>query len=379
MAGLDAACCDSDRPAGDTEGRPALDAATRRRIRPSGWHPGGLGWGCRGALTDAVVVAVDDNEDGWRDDLESRGGELNDSLVWRTEDRLHTDEATVAMLVELAAADDAVGRVITDLEVNSPGNGSVWASGRACVDGTPALLKLGARPSERDWMSAVAAANADVVPRVFGSGELRGVGWLVLERCAATLDRRSPAHVASVLTAAARWQCAGAAIEVATDAMGPDWLYEMLGAAASQSCPGDIAGVIGGVERNWEFVVSECGLTPNHGDVHTANAVARDPTGPALLIDPMPIATVWPWDAAYLEAVVAPYLGPAEVGYGAGFVHALARERRVLGLTDHEDQLDRVESVVLAWAAAAWWRMAPWRHANAQWRAWVERCVAPPT
>ncbi len=125
-----------------------------------------------------------------------------------------------------------------------------------------------------------------------------------------------------------------------------------------------------------EFVVAECGLTPNHGDVHTGNAVARDPTGPALLIDPMPIITVWAWDAAYLQAVLAPYQTMGDPRHEGGLVHALGRERRGMGLPAAARHLDRVELVVLAWAAAAWWRMAPWRHDNPQWRDWVERCVA---
>lgn len=299
--------------------------------------------------------------------------------VWRTRDRLHTDEATVAMLVALAAADESIGDVITGLEATAPGNGSVWASGRTCIDGTSALLKLGARTSEREWMTAINAASADIVPRVFGSGEVYGVGWLVLERCAAAFDRGLPDHVAAVLATAARWQHAGTVIEAATTPMDAAWLHEMLEAAATQSCPGDIAGVIDGVERSWEFAVAECGLTTNHGDVHTGNAVARDPTGPALLIDPMPTTTVWAWDAAYLQAVLAPYQRFGEAGHGGGLVHALARERRALGLRDRDGRLDGVERVVLAWAAAAWWRMAPWRHDNPQWRDWVERCVTVTT
>ena len=297
---------------------------------------------------------------------ESLGG------VWRTPGRLHTDEATVEMLVALAAGDDAIGNVIADLEPAAPGNGSVWASGRTRSGGRPALLKMGARASERDWMTAIDRTKADVVPRVFGSGELRGVGWLVLERCTAKLDRRSPTDAAAVLRAAARWQHAGAAIGAAAPVMGPAWLHDMLEAAASLACPGDMAGVIGGVERTWDLVVDECGLTPNHGDVHTGNAVARDATGPALLIDPMPITSVWAWDAAYLQAVLMPYQAfvPED-----GLIPALARERRALGLPAGEGRLDRVERVVLAWAAAAWWRMAPWRHDNPQWRDRVERCV----
>ena len=293
--------------------------------------------------------------------------------VWRTPDRLHTDEATVEMLVGLAAGDAAIGNVITDLEAAAPGNGSVWASGRTRGGGTPALLKMGARASERDWMTAIDRTKADIVPSVFGSGELRGVGWLVLERCTAKFDRASPPDAAAVLRAAARWQHAGAAIGAAAPVMGPAWLQEMLGAAASLACPGDIAGVISGVERSWDLVVDECGLTPNHGDVHTGNAVARDATGPALLIDPMPITSVWAWDAAYLQAVLMPYQA---FGPGDGLIPALARERRALGLPAGEGRLDRLERVVLAWAAAAWWRMGPWRHDNPHWRDGVERCVA---
>ncbi len=135
--------------------------------------------------------------------------------VWRTPDRLHTDEATVEMLVALAAGDDAIGNVIADLEAAAPGNGSVWASGRTRGGGTQALLKMGAHASERDWMTAIDRTKADIVPRVFGSGELRGVGWLVLERCTAKLDRRSPTDAAAVLRAAARWQHPGAAIGAA--------------------------------------------------------------------------------------------------------------------------------------------------------------------
>ncbi len=292
--------------------------------------------------------------------------------VWRTPDRLHTDEATVEMLVALAAGDDAIGSVIADLEAAAPGNGSVWASGRTRGGGRPALLKMGARASERDWMTAIDRTKADIVPSVFGSGELRGVGWLVLERCTAKFDRRSPTDAATVLRAAARWQHAGAAIAAAAPVMGPAWLHDMLEAAASLACPGDIAGVIGGVERSWDLVVDECGLTPNHGDVHTGNAVARDATGPALLIDPMPITSVWAWDAAYLQAVLMPYQAFV---HEDGLITALARERRALGLPAGEGRLDRVERVVLAWAAAAWWRMAPWRHDNPQWRDRVERCV----
>ena len=297
------------------------------------------------------------------------------TAVWRTSERLHTDEATRDLVIALAEDDDAIGEIITGLEARVPGNGSVWACGRACTDGTTALLKLGARPSEREWMTGADAAGHDLVPRVFGSGDMRGVGWLVLERCDTVLDRASPTDVAAVVSAAARWQRAATAIDAAAPLMDSTQLREALDASAALSCPGDMAGLIDRLDRSWELVVNECGLTPCHGDVHTANAVARHAGGLALLIDPMATTTVWPWDGAYLQAVLAPYQRFDDAGPGGGLVYALARERRSIGLPASEGQLHRVERIVLAWAAAAWWRMAPWRHENRHWRDWVERTV----
>ena len=86
----------------------------------------------------------------------------------------------------------------------------------------------------------------------------------------------------------------------------------------------------------------------------------------------MPITSVWAWDAAYLQAVLMPYQAFVQED---GLIPALARERRALGLPAGEGRLDGVERVVLAWAAAVWWRMAPWRYDNPQWRDRVERCV----
>lgn len=86
----------------------------------------------------------------------------------------------------------------------------------------------------------------------------------------------------------------------------------------------------------------------------------------------MPVVTVCAWDAAYLQAVLAPY---QRFGGDSGLVHALARERRAVGLEGGGKHLARVERGALAWAAAAWWRMAPWRHGDRDWSDWVERVV----
>ena len=113
--------------------------------------------------------------------------------VWRTPDRLHTDEATVEMLVALAADDDAIGNVIADLEAAAPGNGSVWASGRARGGGRPALLKMGAPASERDWMTAIDRTKADIVPSVSGPASCAALaGWYSSNALPSSIGGRPP-------------------------------------------------------------------------------------------------------------------------------------------------------------------------------------------
>jgi hypothetical protein len=293
--------------------------------------------------------------------------------VWRTEDRLHTDDAIITLLSDLARRDRRIGAVIDDLRSARPGNGSVWITGSATSDGGPAVLKLGARDAERAWMTAVDAASEGVVPRVLGSGDLRGVGWLVLEWCPYTLDRTSDAHVESVVDAVARFQSTAATIRAPLPAMDADWLRGHLEAAQDQECPGGLAAALGELGASWSLAVAECGVGPAHGDVHLANAVARRSDGPALLIDPMPIRTIWAWDAAYLDATLAPYRSRgADVNKTC--VRSLAGRRSRAGLPVPDD-LARVENLALGWAAAVWWRIAPWRHENEVWRAWVEQRV----
>src|SRR5215510_3486541 len=82
------------RPAGpgDVHGMQQLASA----LWPSGWHPGGLGWGLsRQALADAVVVAVDD--DGSIVGFAGRGG---DEITHVDRGRDDVADALVAWLLE---------------------------------------------------------------------------------------------------------------------------------------------------------------------------------------------------------------------------------------------------------------------------------------
>ncbi len=202
-----------------------------------------------------------------------------------------------------------------------------------------------------------------LVPRVFGSGELGGVGWLVLEQCDGRLDRDSSEHAEAVVLLAVRSQLAAPKVSRAIT-MDADWLREHVVAARALNCPGDVERALAGLDESWEFVSGACEVAMNHGDLHFSNVVARTMGGAPLFIDPMPIRTVWAWDAAYFEVAS---------GHG-GIVPRFERARRALGAPATPD-LEIVERLLLAWAAACWWRMAPWRHDSPAWASKVEGLV----
>jgi GNAT superfamily N-acetyltransferase len=69
------------------------------RVWPSGWHPGGLGWGLsRNALAESVVVAVDGDGSGPVVGFAGRGG---DEITHVERDRDDVADALVAWLLEV--------------------------------------------------------------------------------------------------------------------------------------------------------------------------------------------------------------------------------------------------------------------------------------
>ena len=69
------------------------------RVWPSGWHPGGLGWGLsRDALADSVVVAVDDGTPGTIVGFAGRGG---DEITHTEPERDDVADALVTWLLEV--------------------------------------------------------------------------------------------------------------------------------------------------------------------------------------------------------------------------------------------------------------------------------------
>ena len=69
------------------------------RLWPSGWHPGGLGWGLsRHALADSLVVAVDEGASGGVVGFAGRGG---DEITHVERDRDDVADALVAWLLDV--------------------------------------------------------------------------------------------------------------------------------------------------------------------------------------------------------------------------------------------------------------------------------------
>ena len=148
------------------------------RLWPSGWHPGGLGWGlARDALADEVVVAVDD--DGSIVGFAGRGG---DEITHVARDRDDVADALVAWLlrddVTIAVWDgaDALQRAVVRAGLRPVGR-EPWSgmlldvataeTGRRRVDG---YTIRGTRPDELAARVAVhrAAWKPSTIPYLDG-------------------------------------------------------------------------------------------------------------------------------------------------------------------------------------------------------------------
>ena len=128
--------------------------------------------------------------------------------------------------------------------------------------------------------------------------------------------------------------------------------------------------------------VEACRVELCHGDLHPANAVYRtappDPDTRALLIDFAPHALPWVWEPAYCHVLYWP--GGAKPG-DVPFVRQMAAIRQSYGLeVPAASDLDRLETLFLAWNALIFWPLLDSRRTNADYvaamRGWLERCAA---
>jgi len=219
------------------------------------------------------------------------------------------------------------------------------------------LVKLNTTQRELFWMSAASAAsqsNANIVPRVLASDSTLGeldVAWLVLERLPYHHD---PAWGAvafpPLLEAAARFQVFAAdvdtslAYEVGVETM-RKWVI-----GGQDLCP-QAEVLARDLDRDWAWVTSVAEPEVVFGDLHFGNAAFRSPPPRprALLFDPIPRRTPWPFDPAYFEVACG----------GSGLVRQMAAIRAAQGRpTCGLAETDRLAALYCAWMSLLFWGIA---------------------
>lgn len=225
--------------------------------------------------------------------------------------------------------------------------------------GESVVVKLNASAIELEWMSAVSLRAPGLVPQVYASGRRLGdvdVGWLVLRRAPHRIDSGRDDDSRKLMLAAARFQQVAHDIDKVTyppiDAAFFEWC---MSEAIKADCPGPGEDVFARLHQDIRWVDEQSPRVRCHGDVHFDNGLSEVRGGPVLLIDPIPRASNWAWDGAYAQMLSGKEGTPR-------LVLLLAEARRSLGLpTADPPTLERLETILLAWASMLWWAIKPFR------------------
>jgi hypothetical protein len=256
--------------------------------------------------------------------------------------------------------------------------------------GLPVLVKIGGEAREQWWAEALGREAPELLPTVYATGAALGgqeLPWIVMERCPYGIEWSWGMPVFTMLfDSGVRFQMVGRRVAPPVDA----WdvrtrMYDeqiRRGATFDQSPPGPAAAVVDRLERDWKWALRACRVELCHGDLHPANAVYRtappDPATRTLLVDFAPHALPWVWEPAYCQVLYWP------AGSRAGetaFARQMATVRRTCGLdVPPSADLDRLETLFLAWNAIRFWPLLDDRRANpdyvATMRRWLEACAA---
>ncbi len=271
----------------------------------------------------------------------------------------------IAYLHERVLAEPAITAVAGDLqpEPQQWGSTSLHFAASHRGSGQALLLKLNVPPDQLWWTRALAGANADCIPRVYGSGRLAGdeVGWVLWERIDGGLHPGWQGREFDMLLEA------GVAFQIASRAFGQaaeqagilhtlqlDDLAARIEAGVRRAAPGPAAEVLRRLPADWRWVHDVCERDICHGDLHLANALYRDaPAEPrALLIDYHPTLMPWACEPAKPEILNA---DPARQGCR----HLVAKQAAIRarhGLpVPAGAELARLEAIVLGWWAIQMW------------------------
>jgi hypothetical protein len=236
---------------------------------------------------------------------------------------------------------------------------STWFTGTWLPGNIEVLVKINITEREQFWMSAAsavsqAAAHADLVPRVLATDSTLGeldAAWLVLERLP---YRPGPAWGSAafspLLDAAARFGVFAASVDTPlVHEVGVETLSKWV-AGGHDLCPEAVV-VAQELERDWTWVTAVAEPEVVFGDLHFGNAAFRNPPPQplALLFDPIPRRTPWPFDPAYFEVACG----------GSGLVQQMAAIRAAQSRpTCGPDETDRLATLYCAWMALLFWGIA---------------------
>ena len=229
------------------------------------------------------------------------------------------------------------------------------------------LIKLGSSPGERYWMEQMCHVAPKLVPSVYATGNKLGdlnIDWIALEKvdCSFLGPQWNGNEFDMLLDAAAHFQKAARQIPMAhVDRIDLNRLRAYFdkglfdeGLSFDQTAPFDV--IVRRLEEDFKWVCSVCCYEICHGDIQMNNGLALGAPPercPLLLIDPLPKSQPWAFDAGYLQAINSE--DRKRTGY-TGLIHKLASYRLERGLeVCNEEDLDRLEKIVVAWYAIWTW------------------------
>ncbi len=286
----------------------------------------------------------------------------------RAGDRLIDSPEVRRHLLERIRAEPAL-QELREVEYRQTGNMGRFFAGSFAAARIPVVLKLNTTATEIEWMTEIAARTADLIPHVYASGTTLGgadVAWLLLADTPYHFDSAQALDCRKLMAAAARFQQTAAEIDGTTYGIDREFLDMYLPQAIEARCPGPGAEVLARMPADLAWLDDNSPRVRCHGDVHFGNAVATQPGGQLLLIDPIPRTAHWAWDAAYAQMTSGVPGTPA-------LVPLLAHAREELGLpTASTRALERIETILLGWSSMLWWAIIPYRRTEGWWAQQVD-------
>lgn len=269
-------------------------------------------------------------------------------------------DAVSLQLLQSAVAHTLRDRMVgVDARPQPWGHNGIHFFGTWSETGDSVVLKAGAKGFERQWACLTASVDPDLAPRVYAHGPNlggTGFGWLVLEECPTGLGPHfGDRYLDMLLDAGLRFHAVSGGLAGPVVAVDEQDVTTWIELAIARGAPQAARAVLATVTDDWTWLLSVCSQVVGHGDLHLANALARQrppARPPALLIDFAPRRWPWVFEAAYPETLNAHSGNP----HAVGLIRSMAAMRARAGMTSLEGaQRDHAEAISLAWFALRSW------------------------